>query len=77
MADRQTLEDHELMRRWVETWRRAGPELEEIRRREIEIMDTGEAIRQLFGSTAVYKDLPPRTTSGLVEQQAWFAKLRR
>ena len=31
----------------------------------------------LFGSMTVSRDLPPRTTSGLVEQQAWFAKLRR
>ena len=77
MTDRQPVQDRELLRRWVETWQRAGLELEEIRRREIEAMDTAEAIRQLFGSTAAYKDIPLRTTSGLVEQQAWFAKLRR
>ena len=65
------------MRRWVETWRRAAPELDEIRHREIEATDTREAIRQLFGSAAAFQDLLPRTTSGLVEQQAWFAKLRR
>jgi hypothetical protein len=77
MADRQTTQDRELMRRWVETWRRAGQELDEIRRREIEAIDTREAIRHLFGSAGAFQDLPPRTTSGLVEQQAWFAKLRR
>ncbi len=77
MANQQTAQERELMRRWVETWRRAGPELDEIRRREIEATDTREAIRQLFGSAAAFQDLPPRTTSGLVEQQAWFAKLRR
>jgi len=65
------------MRRWVETWRRAGPELDEIRCREIQATDTREAIRQLLGSAAAFQDLPPRTTSGLVEQQAWFGKLRR
>ena len=69
--------DSDLTRRWVETWKRAGLELEEIRRREIEATDTREAIRQLFSSAALPGDLPPRTTSGLVEQQAWFAKLRR
>jgi hypothetical protein len=26
---------------------------------------------------AAFADLSPRTTSGLVEQQAWFVKLRR
>ena len=77
MGDQHSIQDRELMRRWVETWRRAGPELDEIRRREIEAMDTAEAIRQLFGAMTVSRDLPRRTTSGLVEQQAWFAKLRR
>ncbi len=77
MADQQTVLDRELMRRWVETWRRAGQELDQIRRQEIEATDTTEAIRQLFGSAAPPQDIPPRTTSGLVEQQAWFARLRR
>ena len=77
MVDRQTVQERELMRRWVETWRRAGPQLDEIRRHEIGMIDTREAIRQLFGSATAYRALPPRTTSGLVEQQAWFAKLRQ
>jgi hypothetical protein len=69
--------ERELMRRWVETWKRAGRELEMIRRREIETTDTRKAIKQLFGPDAVLQEREPRTTSGLVEQQAWFAKLRR
>jgi len=77
MTDQQADQERELMRRWVETWRRAAPELDEIRHREIEATDTREAIRQLFGSAAAFQDVPPRNTSGLVEQQAWFAKLRR
>ena len=75
MTDRQTAPDRDWMRRWVETWQRAGKELDEIRRREIEATDTREAIRQLFGASL--PDFPRKTTSGLVEQQAWFAKLRR
>lgn len=64
-----------LRRRWVETWRRAGDELEAIRRSEIESVDTQEAIRQIFGSR--FPTLPPPSpSSGLVEQQFWFAKLR-
>ena len=72
-------EDRELLRRWVETWRRAGRELDEIRRREIESADTQAAIEQIFGSAPEdsFPDAAPRPTSGLVEQQAWFAKLRR
>jgi len=77
MADPKTVPDRELLRRWVETWRRAGLELDEIRRREIEATDTTAAIRQLFGSAPSPQDIPLRATSGLVEQQAWFARLRR
>jgi len=65
------------MNQWVETWRRAGLEMDLIRRREIEAADTQKAIRQLFGDSSLVQTLPPRTSSGLVEQQAWFAKLRR
>lgn len=68
--------ERELMMRWVETWRRAGAELAEIQRREIESADTREAVRQIFGTASLFRDLPKRTTSGLVEQQPWFAKLR-
>ena len=77
MADHKTVLDRELMRQCVETWRRAEQELDEIRRREIEATDTAEAIRQLFEPGALPHDVPQRTTSGLVDQQAWFGKLRR
>ena len=72
----QASPDNSLLRRWVETWRRAGEELERLRRREIESIDTPEAVRQIFGSggPAVPAPLP---TSGLVEQQAWFARIQR
>ncbi|HMC58723.1 MAG TPA: hypothetical protein VKJ01_05995, partial [Candidatus Solibacter sp.] len=69
--------ERELMRQWVDTWRRAGAELAEIRRHEIESADTQEAVRQLFGTGVSIDSAPPRTTSGLVEQQAWFARFRR
>lgn len=75
MADPQSASDQELLRRFVETWQRAGEELDQIRRRDIESLDTREAIRLLYGSQTAFRDLPPRTTSGLVEQQAWFAKM--
>jgi hypothetical protein len=70
----------EHLRQWVDTWRRAGVKLEEIRRHEIQALitlaDTQAAIRQLFGTGKSIDNLPQRTTSGLVEQQAWFARLR-
>ena len=69
-------EERELLRQWVDTWRRAGAELAEIRRHEVESADTQEAVRQLFGTGGSIDSAPPRTTSGLVEQQAWFARFR-
>jgi hypothetical protein len=68
--------DDSLRRRWVETWRSAGEELEQIRRTEIESVDTQEAVRQIFGSDWPAVQAPP-ATSGLVEQQAWFARISR
>lgn len=67
--------DPELRRKWVETWKRAEPELERIRRAELQSLDTREAIRQIFG-TKVPMTSPAPASSGLVEQQAWFARLR-
>jgi len=69
--------DTDLLHRWVETWRRAGAELERIRCTELESVDTREAVRQIFEGLdhEILKPGPP--TSGLVEQQAWFARLRQ
>jgi hypothetical protein len=68
--------DAALLRRWVDTWRHAGAELEKLRRAEIQSVDTQEAVAQIFGSgddTAPELGSP---TSGLVEQQEWFARIR-
>lgn len=67
------------IKRWAETWESAGQALEALRRRELQAMtddDVRRAIADLF-SDAVRADLPPRTNSGLVEQQRLFARLRR
>lgn len=66
------------LKRWAETWERAGHELSRLRREELERMtddDVRRAISDLF-SGAPPPGLEPRTTSGLVEQQRLFAKLR-
>ncbi len=77
MSHPHTTPQRDLLQRWVDTWRQAGPELDEVRRREIETADTQEAVRQLFGTDDDPIDIPPPpATSGLVEQQAWFAKMR-
>lgn len=64
------------LREHVERWRRAASEMERIRERELQNLDTREAIRQLFGDGRLVQNAPRLQYSGLVEQQAWFAKLR-
>jgi hypothetical protein len=76
MSNQQASEERDLLRRWVDTWRRAGEELNEIRRREIESAHTQQAVLRLFGTGELAYTSPPRTSSGLVEQQAWFARVR-
>jgi len=67
-----------MVRRWVKTWEQAGPELEAIRRREIREADNLKVLAMLEGAfNHAARTLPPRPSSGLVEMQAWFAKLRR
>lgn len=65
-------------RRWVQTWRDAAERLEEIRRSELRSLDSYAAIARLCGD-ADYLSAPraPRSTSGLVQQQAFFQRLRR
>ncbi|HLK22648.1 MAG TPA: hypothetical protein VKT81_27065 [Bryobacteraceae bacterium] len=71
-------DEHELTRRWVETWKEAGPQLEAIRRREIREADNLQVLALLESAfNYALHSLPPRESSGMVEMQAWFAKLRR
>jgi hypothetical protein len=71
-------EEIENTRRWVETWRNAGPILEKIRREELRNLDSFKTISLLCGS-ADYTVAPraPKPTSGLIEQQFWFMKIAR
>jgi len=67
------------LKHWAETWERAGRELSALRRRELQAMtddDVRRAVAELF-SGPFPPDLPPRATSGLIEQQRLFAVLRR
>jgi hypothetical protein len=68
--------DRELLRQWVETWRTAGVELEAIRRHELRSLNKQDAIRQIFGEENEVSPPVGEPTSGLVEQQAWFVRLR-
>ena len=66
--------DEEKIKKWVETWQRAGPALERIRARELREWRYDpvmvDALLEIGFRFAV-----PRTTSGLVEQQRLFRKL--
>ena len=67
-----------MVRRWVQGWKDAGPELEEIRRREIREADNLQVLALLESAfNHAVRSMPPRATSGMVEMQAVFAKLRR
>jgi hypothetical protein len=64
------------MRLRVEAWRKAAPVLERLRRQAIRNTRTAEAIDAFSGAfRAVLKSMPPRKTSGLIEQQAVFRRL--
>jgi hypothetical protein len=67
-------------RRWVRAWKTAGPELERIRREELRRLDAcaAHAAIALLCGPADYRQPPraPKPTSGLVEQQRYFRKLR-
>jgi hypothetical protein len=67
------------LKRWAQTWESAGIALDALRRRELAAMtddDVRRAIADIF-TDAPMPDLPPRSTSGLVEQQRLFARLRK
>lgn len=61
--------------RWIQAWENAGPAIERLRHEDIRNTDAKEFIRSVAGLVAVTtKTLPPRESSGLVEQQAYFQK---
>lgn len=70
--------DHDNLRAWVETWKRVGPLLEELKNRELRQVVTSEAIQALDGAFQAARRLGgPAPTSGLVEQQRLLQRLRR
>jgi hypothetical protein len=74
VTDASQLSEHEQMKLWVETWKRAGVELERIRKEELRALTEEESAADLFRGFDLLElpEYPP--TSGLVEQQRWFAK---
>lgn len=70
-----TLSEKEQMRAWVENWKRVGPELEAIKRRELRAMTEEEGTkRALRVMSARVKPRWRDSSSGLIEQQRLFRK---
>ena len=70
--------ERERLKLWVDTWNQAGPELEAIRRKEIAESDPVRDQALLEGAfNDCVRRSAPEPTSGLVEMQRWFAKLRK
>ncbi|MBI4801748.1 MAG: hypothetical protein HY796_04400 [Elusimicrobia bacterium] len=67
----------EVMRQWVARWKKAGPELERIRREEsvhADLRQTIELLEDAFQSAI--RHFPSGPASGLVDQQRWYKRLR-
>jgi hypothetical protein len=71
------MDERETLRRWVETWKEAGPKLDAIRRREIREADNLKVLAMLESAFNHARTLPPRPSSGMVEMQKWLVKLAR
>lgn len=67
-----------MIRRWVKHWQDAGPLLEAIRRQEIRDANNLQVLALLEPAfNHAVRSLPPRESSGMVEMQALFARMRR
>jgi len=70
--------DPDMTRRWVETWLKAGPKLEKIRRDALRAFRYEEHVDEIDELLQVAcRFARPRLTSGLVEQQRLFQRLRK
>ena len=65
-------------REWARTWKAAARELEVVRRAEIKSADTAAAIFALDDAfCSMLASLSPRSSSGFVEMQSLFQRLRK
>jgi len=71
--------EKELIKKWVDTWKRTGPALEKIRRRELRQFDYAanwQHVDALLDSAAL-QTWRPRRPSSLVIMQRYFMKWRK
>jgi hypothetical protein len=61
----------------IAQWAAAAPVMQALRDEDVRQSTTAVGVQQLAGvATMTLRDQPPRSECGLVEQQAWFTKLR-
>ena len=64
-------------RQWMVQWHQAATALEEFRWHELQALTDANAWQQIEAVLSLAGQYPrPSSTSGLVEQQAWFRQLR-
>lgn len=61
---------------FVDAWRIASARLEDLRRKDLCNITVADHIEALNGAFEAAVAHPPRTSSGLVEQQAVFARMK-
>ncbi len=64
------------LRAYVERWRLASAKFEELRRKDLRNVNVAERIEAMNGAFKATLSTQTRNTSGLVEQQAIFARMR-
>jgi hypothetical protein len=65
-------------KRWVEVWKQTGQRLEELERQRLRNFRYEDHVAEIDELLELaFRFAKPRTTSGLVEQQRLFAKLRK
>ncbi len=70
-------QEEQRVRQWIRNWEVVAPVLEELRAEAIRNSDSAVAIEQLSDAfESARRHYPPATTSGLVEQQRLFSRLR-
>lgn len=69
--------EREQLQRYAQTWQAAGEALAQIKRQELLAYDYQQNLPLIDAMLQwAYEHRTPRLTSGLVEQQYWFMKMR-
>ena len=73
-----TNEELTATKEWIANWRENGPILERLRVKEYSASDLAETLLSLSDVTeASLRVHPPKPTSGIIEMQRLFAKMRK